>query len=134
MDRDAILDTIDRFWKVRVAGDKAALRGFLAPDAVYEMVGAHTFADRRTVGPAPAGPAADSLIDDFKFHSAERLTTIVDGNRAAVTIGVEVAFRGGPPVKSEACDLWEFDDAGKAKSLRQFVDTALVRRMIEGKA
>jgi ketosteroid isomerase-like protein len=134
MDRDAILDTIDRFWDARLAGDKGRLWSFLTPDAIYEMVGASTFAERAVVGPAPFRPAADSLVDDFKFHSVERLTTIVDGNRAAATIAVEVAFRGGPLVKTDACDLWEFDDAGKAKSLRQFVDTALVRRMIEGKA
>jgi ketosteroid isomerase-like protein len=133
MNRDAILDTIDRFWKVRVAGDKAGLRSFMAPDATYEMVGAKAFADPGLVGPAPAGPAADSLIDAFKFNRVERLTTIIDGNRAAVVIAIEVSFRGGAPVKSEACDLWEFDDAGKVKSLRQFVDTALVNRMVEGR-
>lgn len=134
MDRGAILAIIDRFWDVRVAGDKARLWSFLAPDAIYEMVGASTFADRAVVGPAPFRPAADSLVDDFKFNSVERLSSVVDGNRAAVAIRVEVSFRGGPLVKTEACDLWEFDDAGKVKSLRQFVDTALVNRMIEGKA
>jgi hypothetical protein len=51
-----------------------------------------------------------------------------------VNIGIQVSFRGRPPVKSEAFDVWEFDDAGKAKSLRQFVDTALVQRMFEGRA
>lgn len=55
MNRNATLETIDRFWKVRVAGDKAGLRGFMAPDAVYEMVGVKAFADPRMVGPAPAG-------------------------------------------------------------------------------
>ena len=133
MDRDAILDIIDRFWKVRVAGDKAGLRSFLAPGATYEMVGASAFAAPGLVGPAPAGPTADSLIDAFKFDRVERVAAVVEGNRAAVTIRVEVSFRGGPSVKSEACDVWEFDDAGKAKSLRQFVDTALVNRMIEGR-
>lgn len=134
MNRDAVLETIDRFWKVRVAGDKAGVRGFMAPDATYEMVGAKAFADPRMVGPAPAGPTADTLIDAFRFDRVERVTAVVDGNRAAVVIAIEVSFRGGAPVKSEACDLWEFDDAGKVKSLRQFVDTALVNRMIEGRA
>jgi ketosteroid isomerase-like protein len=134
MHRDAIVETIDRFWEVRLAGDKAGLRGFMAPDATYEMVGARTFADPAMVGPAPAGPTADSLIDAFKFNRVERLATIVDGNNAAVVIRVEVSYRGGAPVRSEACDLWAFDDAGKVKSLRQFVDTALVNRMIEGGA
>ena len=134
MNRDSILATIDRFWKVRIAGDKAGLREFMAPDATYEMVGAKAFADRELVGPAPAGPAADNLIDLFTFKSVERLAAVVDGNRAADVIRVEVSFRAGAPVKTEACDFWEFDDAGKVKSLRQFVDTAQVNRMIEGRA
>ena len=46
---------------------------------------------------------------------------------------VQVSFRDGPPVTSDVCDIWGFDDAGKMKSLRQFVDTGLVRRMIDGK-
>lgn len=133
MDREAVLDTIDRFWELRLVGDKAGLRSFLAPDAIYEMVGANAFADPGLAGPAPAGPAADGLIDAFKFASVERLAAIVDGNRAAVVIRVEVSFRAGPIVKSEACDLWEFDDSGKVRSLRQFVDTALLQRMIEGR-
>jgi ketosteroid isomerase-like protein len=134
MTRDSLLETIDRFWKVRMAGDKAELRSFMAPDATYEMVGAQAFAEPGLVGPAPAGPAADRLIDAFAFHRVDRLTAIVDGSRAADVIRVEVSLGGGTPVKTEACDLWEFDDAGKVKSLRQFVDTALVNRLIEGRA
>ena len=128
----AIQDTIDRFWKARLAGDKAAVRSFLAPDATYEMVGAKAFADPAAVGPARAGPAADQLVDDFHFESVEQVAILIDGPRAAVVNLIEVSFRGGPSVSSEACDLWAFDDAGKVTSLRQFVDTNLVRRMIAG--
>ncbi len=133
-DRASILKTIDKFWEARLAGDKAAVRSFFSPDATYEMVGAKAFADPATVGPSPFGPAADRLVDAFRFDSVERVTAIVDGPRAAVVIRVQVSFRGGAPVTSEACDLWEFDAAGKATSLRQFVDTDLVHRMIDGQA
>ena len=134
MNRDAILETIDRFWKVRIAGDKAGLHAFMAPDATYEMVGAKAFAAPALVGPARLAPAADGLIDAFKFHSVERLATMVEENRAGTVIRVEVSYRGGAPIETEAYDLWEFDATGKVKSLRQFVDTALVHRMIEGRA
>lgn len=134
MDRGAILETIDRFWRARIAGDKAALRSFLSADATYEMVGAKSFAAAATVGPAPAGPAADQLIDDFKFHRVDQLTAVVEGSRAAVVNRLGVSFRGGAPVTTEVCDVWEFDDAGKVKLLRQFTDTALVRGMMEGRA
>ncbi|HEY1926737.1 MAG TPA: nuclear transport factor 2 family protein [Caulobacteraceae bacterium] len=125
-----ILKTIDRFWAARIAGDKAAVRSFMADDATYEMVGAQSFAARSLVGPAPAGPAADRLIDDFQFRGVRRIDAIVDGQKAAITNQIEVGYRGGPPITSQACDLWEFDSSGKIKSLRQFVDTAMVDRMM----
>jgi ketosteroid isomerase-like protein len=130
MPGSSILETIDRFWEARVAGDKVALHSFMSPDATYEMVGAKAFADRMVVGPSAMAPAADQLIDDFKFHRLEKLTSVVDGPRVAMAIRVQISFRGGEVVTTEACDLWEFDAAGKATSLRQFVDTDLVRRMM----
>jgi hypothetical protein len=47
---------------------------------------------------------------------------------------IQVSYGGGAPVTCEICDLWEFDSNGKIKSLRQFVDTALVDRMLSGSA
>jgi ketosteroid isomerase-like protein len=133
MTESAILETIDAFWAARLKGDAAAMLSLASSDAQYEMVGASGFGDPKTYGPAAVAPAAARLIDEFKFHSLERLTAIVSGKQAAVVSRVQVSFRGGPPVISDVCDIWEFDDAGKMKALRQFVDTALVRRMIDGK-
>jgi ketosteroid isomerase-like protein len=128
----SILKTIDQFWDARMAGDKAAVHTFLAPQATYEMIGAKAIADPIAVGPAPAGPAADRLMDDFKFHSLERITAVVEGRKAAVVSKLEVSFRGGTPVVTESCDVWEFDESGKVTSIKQFVDTDLVRRMLAG--
>jgi ketosteroid isomerase-like protein len=134
MDRDGILAVIDRFWRARIAGDKAELLSFVAPDGVYEMVGARSFAAPAVVGPAASfGSAADQLVSDFKFHRVERLTAFVEGAKAAIVNRIEVSFRGAAPFTTEVCDLWEFDGAGKAKSLRQFVDTALIRDVMQGR-
>ena len=129
----SVLETIDRFWVARVAGDEAAVKSFLASGATYEMVGAKAFAKSGAVGPVAAADAAEQLIKDFRFESSERLTAIVDGSRAATVSRMRVSFQGGGAVTSEACDVWEFDAAGKITSLKQFVDTDLVRRMMEGK-
>ncbi|HEY2049466.1 MAG TPA: nuclear transport factor 2 family protein [Caulobacteraceae bacterium] len=133
MTRD-ILKTIDGFWEARTAGDKVALRSFMAENATYEMVGAQAFADASIVGPAPLGPAADRLVDEFRLQNFRRLQSIVDGQKAAIAARIEVSYRGGPTVLSEFCELWEFDRSGKVKSLRQFVDTALVDRIMSGRA
>jgi len=133
MDDHNLLDTIGRFWQARLHGDKAAVLSFLAKDATYEMVGARDFSDEGTVGPAAAGEqAAGRLIDDFQFLGLEQLSAVVDGRRAAVVNRLQVSFRGGEPVTTDACDFWEFDEAGKVLSLRQFVDTRLVQRMMGG--
>lgn len=135
MDDHNVLGTIGRFWEARVEGDKAAVLSFLSKEATYEMVGANAFADPVTVGPAAvAEQAAHSLIEDFRFHRLEQLATVVDGRKAAVVNRLQVSFRGGAPVTTEVCDLWEFDEAGKVRSLRQFVDTRLVQSMLDGAA
>ncbi|HSZ52133.1 MAG TPA: nuclear transport factor 2 family protein [Caulobacteraceae bacterium] len=128
-----ILTTIDRFWEARMAGDKAAVRSFVADNATYEMVGARAFADGALVGPAPFGPAADQLVEHFRLQNFRRLQSIVDGQKAAIAGRIDVSYRGGPAVTSEFCDLWEFDSSGKIKSLRQFVDTAMVDRMMSAR-
>lgn len=135
MDDHNVLETIGRFWEARVEGDKAAVLSFLSKEATYEMVGANAFTDPVTVGPAAvAAQAAHSLIEDFRFHRLEQLATVVDGRKAAVVNRLQVSFRGGAPVTTEVCDLWEFDEAGKVRSLRQFVDTRLVQSMLDGAA
>jgi ketosteroid isomerase-like protein len=132
MTHGSVQEIIDRFWEARLAGDKATVLGMFAPDAVYELVGAKSFAPQDQVGPAPARPAADRMVDAFKFEGAEQLSVIIDGQAAAVVIRMRVSHRGGPVVTSEMCEVWAFDPAGKVTSLRQFVDTDLVRRMIGG--
>lgn len=135
MDDHDVLEIIGRFWQARMAGDKAAVLGFLSDQATYEMVGASAFADPVMVGPAAvAEQAADKLIEAFRFHDVEQLASIVDGRKAAVVNRLQVSFGGGAPVTTEVCDLWEFDDAGKVRSLRQFVDTHLVHSMLQGAA
>ena len=82
MTESAILETIDAFWAARLKGDTAAVLSFASSDAEYEMVGASGFGDPKTYGPAAVAPAAARLIDDFKFHSLERLTAIISGDQA----------------------------------------------------
>ena len=135
MEENRLLGIIDDFWKARMAGDKAGVASFLAPGATYELAGAGAFADPVAVGPsAEALTASARLIDDFRFHSVERLTSIMEGRKAAVVSRVEVSFRGGAITNSELCDVWEFDEGGKVRALKQFADTHLIHRMMNGAA
>jgi ketosteroid isomerase-like protein len=121
-----VLEAIERFWEARKRGDTAAIHAMLAPDATYAMVGSKDFAG------VSARAAAETLVEAFRFHGREPLTVIVDGLKVAMVNRIEVSYRGGEAVVTEACDLWQFDGAGKIVSLKQFVDTDLVRRMTAG--
>lgn len=121
-------ETVTRIWEARIAGDVAALRAFLSPDATYEMVGANAFADPALVGPARAGEAVSRLVEAFRFHSVKEVTAVFDGHTAAVVNRVQVSFGDAAPVTTEVCDLWTFGADGKVVSLRQFLDTDLIRR------
>jgi ketosteroid isomerase-like protein len=132
MSDSAIRATLEKFWQARVAGDTEAMKALLAPGATYEMVGADAFADPALVGPHDMRAAADRLVDAFVFHSRETRAVLVEGARAAVVNRFEVSTRHGAPVATEACDIWEFDSEGRITSMKQFVDTDLVRRMLAG--
>jgi ketosteroid isomerase-like protein len=130
MDKASTRRVIDAIYAARIAGNKPALQAFLAPNAAYEMVGAQAFANPEMVGPTDAASAAERLVNDFRFHTLETLDAVIEEHKAAVFNRIEVSYRGGAPVVSEVCDLWEFDADGKVTSLRQFVDTDLIRRLI----
>jgi len=132
MTRNEIVEAVDEFWKARVAGDKAAVMALMARDAEYEMPGARGVGAPESYGPGPVAVALDRLVDDFTFHSYEQRNMIVEGAKAAAVSLMEVSYRGGPRALTEICDVWEFDRQGKISSLKQFVDTDLVRRMMIG--
>jgi ketosteroid isomerase-like protein len=130
MDGQSIRATIERFWDARLASDKQAALSVMSERATYEMVGAKALAADIVVGRTEAGVAADGLFDDFAFKDLDMRSVIVEGRKAAVECKIQVSFRGGPFATTEFCDVWEFDDAGKVTSLRQFVDSHFLGKMI----
>ena len=130
LDRNRILAIIDAAYASRAAGDKAALEQFWAPDATYKMVGEAGLLERYPVGPLDANEATRAIIDLVAFHALERIDAIVEGNKAAVLWNVTMSSGESGECLSQLYDLWELDDDGRAQSLIQFADTALVAAMI----
>lgn len=129
-ERDRILDTIDQAYAARAAGDFEAMARFWEPHATYRLAGEAALLPAVPVGPADAVEAVRTLIDLFDFHRFERVSSVVEGNRAAVHWRVTVSNNGGDPVEAELYDLWQFSENGRATSLLQFTDTALIVRML----
>lgn len=129
-DRDRILAAIDEAYAARTRGDKEALARFWAPDATFRLAGEGSLLDPLPKGAAAAGPAVGELIDLIRFHDYRRLEAVVEGSRAALRWRISCSIDGGPVETTEISEFWEFDEEGRATSLLQFVDTALLAEML----
>ncbi len=129
-DRAQILDSIDRAYEARARGDKEAVAPIWAAGATYRLCGEASLIPSFPAGPAAAGETVESIIDLIHFHSHERLEAVVEGNRAAIRWRVEFSVQDGPVETTDLADFWEFDDDGRAISLIQFVDTAMLGDML----
>ncbi|HYG47309.1 MAG TPA: nuclear transport factor 2 family protein [Allosphingosinicella sp.] len=129
-DRDKILATLDGGLAARARGDKAAMAAFLAPGATFRIAGDRSAFGQVRPGPARARDVLGDLVDLISFHDYERLDTIVEGDRAAVRWRIDFSIGGGPVATTEILDLWTFDEEGRIADLVQFVDTALLERML----
>jgi len=127
--KTTILKTIDAAYAARKKSDKASLAKYWAKNATYRLVGA-SLPPKLPSGARNAKQSVEALIDLFEFKKLKRLGALVDGNNAAVHWRVTLSTKGGSPETTELYDFWEFSAKGKAKSLTQFADTALLHRMV----
>ncbi len=123
-ERGQILATIDALYASRVSGDVAQLGTLLTEGATYQMVNTTPLLAGMPAGPVDALFAIEMLTAKFTFHSVERRSAIVEGNRACVHLVVSVSDQSGDRWETHLCDWWEFDDEGKGRSIVQFTDTA----------
>lgn len=131
VDRTTALTAIQEVYRLRIAGDKPGLAELLAPNARLHLAGDATLMPGVATGPAEAMPTISALIDTFEFHKHELLDAVVEGDKAAVLSRITVSRPGGDTVSTEVYDLWTFGDDGRPASIHQFVDTALVRRLMD---
>jgi ketosteroid isomerase-like protein len=70
------------------------------------------------------------MIDRLTLHDSEILNLQTDGHVAMVQRRIDVSWFGHR-FQTEVCDIWELDEDGKATALTQYVDTALLAKMVE---
>ncbi len=131
MDRAELLQKIDATYEARARNDKEGVAEILAPGARYRLVGDTEMLSDFPTEAQEAQTAISTLIDRVKFENYERRGAVVEGNTAAIYWQVTLSVDGKPPVTTEFCDLWEFDEHGKASSLLQFIDTALLQNLLK---
>lgn len=128
--REHMLATIDAALAARSRGDKQGVARYLAPGAVFRIAGNSSLYGAFPAGPGEARATVAELIDRVRFHDYERIDAIVEGNRAACRWRIDFSIDDGPAGTTELCDLWTFDEEGRVSELIQFVDTALLVRMV----
>ena len=129
LSRAQILDLVEDIYARRVDGDKAEFAKIWADGATYQMAGTPETLGEAMTQRTDARQMVGELIDQFKFHAVELIDSVIEGNRAAIMMSIRVSTANGPIYDTRVFNLWEFDDDGKALSLIEFADTALVATM-----
>lgn len=130
LSRARIIAAIEEIYVRRVGGDKAEFAEIWAGGATYQLAGNEEIMGAALTRQRDARQAVGELIDQFRFHRAELMDAVIDGNRAAAVVSLDVSTGGGPQHQTQVFTLWEFDEDGKATSLVEFADTALIGAMV----
>jgi ketosteroid isomerase-like protein len=127
--KQQMLKTIAAAYRLRNKGDVTGLANYWAPDAVFTLVASPLAMGKIPTGPADAVAAVEMLIKKFALKDQKRGHTFVEGNTVAINWHLTVVNQKGDSAETELFDIWEFNRAGKVKSLKQFADTALLKKM-----
>jgi ketosteroid isomerase-like protein len=134
-DRASIEKLVQDAYAARAAKDLESISRIFRPDAVFELAGSpHTFpAAARVTGHAQLLSTVQSLIQTFDFLEQKMLTSVIEGDKAAVHWRVKIKHNPtGHIFDTELFDLWTIED-GRVASLVQFCDTALVASIVQGR-
>ncbi len=126
--RERILAIVDAALAARTRGEEVA--HFFAPNAGFRIAGEARLWGDFPSGPGEAVPTVAELMRRVRFDSCERIDAIVEGNRVACRWRIHFSIDDKPAATTEVCDLWTFDEEGRIADLVQFVDSALLVRML----
>lgn len=123
-----MLAIVDSALAARTAGEDVA--HVFAPEATFRIAGDSTLWGDFPAGPGEAVPTVAQLMSRVSFNSCTRVDAIVEGNRAACRWQIRFSIDGSEEATTEVCDWWTFDEEGRIADLLQFIDSALLVRML----
>lgn len=127
--KQQMLKTITEAYRLRNKGDIAGLAKYWAANATFTLVASPSAMGSVPVAPKDAHTAVEVLVKKFVLKNQRRLHTFVEGNRVVINWRLTVINQRQKSAQTELLDIWEFNKAGKVKSLKQFADTALIKQM-----
>jgi ketosteroid isomerase-like protein len=136
VDRASIDKLIRDAYAARSAKDLDAISRIFKQDAVFQLAGSQDIfpAAMRAQGNAQLVAMIKSLIEGFDFLDQKMLTSVIEGDKAAVHWSVKIKHNPtGKTFDTELLDLWTLED-GRVASLVQFCDTALIASIMQPKS
>lgn len=131
-DRASIEALLDKLYAARIADDVDAMMACIDDKATMRQPadpcwGSHFAACE---GATDIRSAMKMLVEAWDFVELERLTTLIDGDKAAVHSRLKARFKPtGKVVDTELYDLWTIK-GGKVTAMVEFTDTAMINAMI----
>jgi ketosteroid isomerase-like protein len=131
-DRQTIQALIEQGYAARRTGDIEGVLAIFHPDAKFELAGSKFLTP--AVGISQGHPelrtALAGLIASFEFIQRDIISSVVDGERAAIHSRVKLrCIPRDKTVTTDILDLWKFED-GKVVEFVEFVDTALINDLM----
>lgn len=135
-DREHFRTLLNRIYTERLADNANGMLDCFSADATAEIAGSPRYcpAASRVAGHANVKAFMQQLIDNWEFMKRAELSTLFDGDKAAVHSRVTIRFRPtGEVIETELYDLWTLQ-GDKISGFIEFADTAMVNAAIAGKA
>jgi ketosteroid isomerase-like protein len=115
-------------------GDLAGLMAIFHADISFKLAGdqAALAVAGTTIGHSKVKEVLAQFIKDFDFWNREIISTVIDGDRAAVHSRVDIHFKPKDhKYQTEILDVFRFKD-GKVIELVEFADTAQLKDLTSG--
>jgi uncharacterized protein len=124
--------TVQSIYEAFGNGDIPAILDRIAEDVDWEGWSNPNSAQEQDVpwmlarsGRAGAAEFFQAVADGLEFHSFQPTNLLEGGDQVAATISIDVTAKStGERFQDEEIHLWTFDQAGKVRSFRHYLDTA----------
>ena len=132
MNKDDISKCVKQLYAARLANNAEQCLQCFSPSGIFTMAGEDNQvyqAEQKT--PPSMREQLDALVAAWDWQAIDHQRIIVDGNQAAVSYQLTAVFK---PTEERICtqisDHLCFDDDGKLIEFIEFIDTAMVQRLV----
>lgn len=133
MNRTNVERAIDNFYKARLSNQTSQCLACFTDDATLELSGSNDASAiaGQVTGRSQLEAMIDTLIGAWDWHEIENVHSIIDGGSVAVRYKLIATFTPTKEtIETQVMDNIEFDEDMKVKTMTQFVDTAMVQKLI----